>query len=65
MSPFFIIRDGSPFEENNEVRRLFVHPNYNPPSLYNDIAIVELGKFELNNEHKELKLMELVARCNA
>ena len=60
MSPFFIIRDGSPFEENNEV-----HPNYNPPSLYNDIAIVELGKFELNNEHKELKLMELVARCNA
>ena len=25
-------------------KRIFVHPNYEPPKLYNDIALVELGK---------------------
>lgn len=39
-----VIRDGSEFQDQVEVRRIFIHPRYAYPSLYNDIAVVEFGK---------------------
>ena len=38
------LRSNTDFAEKIEYRRTFVHPGYKPPSLYNDIAVVELGQ---------------------
>ena len=38
-----IVRDGTIYEETIEIRRVFVHPGFRFPSLYDDIAIAELG----------------------
>ncbi len=38
-----VIRDGTPFKEDIEIKRTFVHPNFILPDLYNDIAVSELG----------------------
>ena len=40
-----ILRDGTDSKENIEIRRVFVHPSFEFPSLYNDIAVAELGKY--------------------
>ena len=39
-----LVRDGTHFEETIEIRRVFVHPGFKFPSLYDDIAVAELGK---------------------
>ena len=39
-----IVRDGTIYEEKIEIRRVFVHPGFQFPSLYDDIAIAELGR---------------------
>ena len=38
-----IVRDGTIYEEKIEIRRVFVHPGFKFPSLYDDIAVAELG----------------------
>ena len=38
-----LVRDGTHFEETIEIRRVFVHPGFKFPSLYDDIAVAELG----------------------
>jgi len=38
------IRDGTPFKEVIEIKRVYKHPNYQYPKLYDDIAVVELGR---------------------
>ena len=38
------IRDGTPFEEVVEIKRVYKHPNYKYPNLYNDVAVLELGR---------------------
>ena len=38
------IRDGTPFKEVIEIKRVYQHPNYQYPKLYDDIAVVELGR---------------------
>ena len=38
-----IVRDGTIYEEKVEIRRVFVHPGFKFPSLYDDIAVAELG----------------------
>ncbi len=37
------MRDGTDFKESVEIRRVFAHPGFKFPSLYNDIAVAELG----------------------
>jgi len=37
------MRDGTDYKESVEIRRVFVHPGFQFPSLYNDIAVAELG----------------------
>ena len=37
------MRDGTDYKESIEIRRVFVHPGFQFPSLYNDIAVAELG----------------------
>ena len=38
-----LLRDDTDYKENVEIRRVFVHPEFKFPSLYNDIAVAELG----------------------
>ena len=38
------VRDGTPFKEIVEVKRIYKHPLYSFPRLYNDIALLELGR---------------------
>ena len=38
-----LVRDGTIYEETIEIRRVFVHPGFKFPSLYDDIAVAELG----------------------
>ena len=38
------VRDGTPFKEIVEVKRIYKHPLYTFPRLYNDIALLELGR---------------------
>jgi len=38
------IRDNTIFKEIIEVKRVFIHPLYKYPNLYNDIAVLELGR---------------------
>ena len=38
-----IIRDGTIYQDQIEIRRVFKHPNFRFPSLYDDIAVAELG----------------------
>ena len=37
-------RHGTPFEETVEIRKVYRHPNYKYPRLYNDVAVLELGR---------------------
>ena len=37
-----LIRDGTPYQENIAARRIFVHPGFAYPEMYNDIALIEL-----------------------
>ena len=39
-----LIRDGTIYSEYIELRRVFVHPGFKHPSLYNDIAVGQLGR---------------------
>ena len=39
-----LLRDDTDYKENMEIRRVFVHPSFEFPSLYKDIAVAELGK---------------------
>jgi len=38
------IRDGTPFKESIERKKIYKHPNYVYQRLYDDIALVELGR---------------------
>ncbi|XP_059096340.1 uncharacterized protein LOC131890908 [Tigriopus californicus] len=38
------LRQGTPYEETVEVKRIFIHPNFQLPSLHDDIAIGQLGR---------------------
>jgi len=38
------VRDGTPYKEIVEVKRIYKHPLYSFPRLYNDIALLELGR---------------------
>ena len=38
------LRDDTVYEEQIELKRHFKHPLYKYPTLYNDIAIAELGR---------------------
>lgn len=38
------VREGTPFKEMLEVKRIYKHPLYSFPRLYNDIALLELGR---------------------
>jgi len=38
------IRDNTNFVEQIEMKRVYNHPKYNHPSLYDDIAVIELGR---------------------
>ena len=38
------LRINGQFEENIEIKRVYQHPLYDYPELYNDIAIAELGR---------------------
>ena len=38
-----IIRDSTINQDQIEIRRVFKHPNFKFPSLYDDIAVAELG----------------------
>ena len=38
------LRVNGQFEENIEIKRVYQHPFYHYPELYNDIAIAELGR---------------------
>ena len=38
------IRHGTPFEEAIEIRKVYRHPDYKNPRLYNDVAVLELGR---------------------
>ena len=38
------IRSGTPYTETLEIKRVYKHPLYKFPNLYNDIAILELGR---------------------
>jgi len=38
------LRDGTTFKEVIEIKRVYQHPNYQYPKLYDDIAVVELGR---------------------
>ena len=38
------IRHGTPFEETVEIRKVYRHPDYKNPRLYNDVALLELGR---------------------
>ena len=38
------IRHGTPFEETIEIRKVYRHPDYKNPRLYNDVAVLELGR---------------------
>ena len=37
-------RHGTPFEETVEIRKVYRHPDYKNPRLYNDVALLELGR---------------------
>ena len=41
---FNTIRDNTEYKEDIEYKNVFVHPSYQFPSLYDDIAVVELGR---------------------
>ena len=41
-----IIRDGTIHQDQIEIRRVFVHPGFKFPSLYDDIAVAELGTYK-------------------
>ena len=38
------IRDGTPYNEIIEIKRIYKHPLYTFPNLYNDVAVLELGR---------------------
>ena len=38
------IRDKSENENSIEIKRVYQHPDYQDGSLYNDIALLELGR---------------------
>ena len=38
------VRDGTPYKELVEVKRVYKHPLYSFPRLYNDIALLEMGR---------------------
>ena len=38
------VRLGTPFEETVEIRKVYRHPDYRYPRLYNDVAVLELGR---------------------
>ena len=37
-------RDNTIFKEQIEIKKVYQHPSYVYPKLYNDIAVVELGR---------------------
>lgn len=38
------VRAGTQFNESIEIKRVYKHPNYKFPLLYDDVAIIELGR---------------------
>ena len=38
------IRHNTKFNETIEVKRTYIHPDYVFPQLYNDVAVLELGR---------------------
>ena len=38
------IRDNTPYREVVEIKRVYKHPNYRFPNLYDDVAVLELGR---------------------
>ena len=39
-----VIRDNTRYKEVVEVKKVYKHPNYEYPKLYDDIAVLELGR---------------------
>ena len=39
-----ICRDNTQYRELVEIKKVYKHPSYSYPSLYTDIAVVELGR---------------------
>ena len=39
-----MFRDGTPFKSLVEIKKVYKHPLYTYPNLYNDVAVVELGR---------------------
>ena len=39
-----VIRDNTRYKEVVEVKKVYKHPNYQYPALYDDIAVLELGR---------------------
>ena len=52
------IRDHTPYNEVFEIRRKFVHPLYEFPKFYYDIAVLELGNFR--NIRKKCGFIDLL-----
>ena len=40
----FFFRDGTPSKSTIEIKRIYKHPLYKYPNLYNDVAVIELGR---------------------
>ena len=38
------VRDNTPYKELVEIKRVYKHPNYKVPNLYDDVAVLELGR---------------------
>jgi hypothetical protein len=47
-----ILRSEDDIKEVFEIRRVFVHPGFTFPKLYNDIAVAELGKTERQRDRE-------------
>ena len=39
-----LFRQGTSNEDSQEVKRIYRHPLYKYPNLYNDVAVLELGR---------------------
>ena len=52
------MRSEDDIKEVFEIRRVFVHPGFTFPKLYNDIAVAELGKTERQRSREKERLKD-------
>ena len=53
-----VIRPNTKFIETIEIKRVYIHPNYHYPSLYNDVAVLELGR-RIAFDHEKVRIQIL------